>query len=37
MSVLSEFCLPYVKIGGNFIALKGPSVDQEIKESDGCN
>jgi len=36
MSVLSEFCLPYVKIGGNFIALKGPSVDQEIKESIGA-
>ena len=33
MSVLSEFCLPYVKVGGNFIALKGPAVDQEIKES----
>lgn len=33
MSVLSELCLPYVKIGGDFIALKGPSVDQEIKES----
>lgn len=33
MSVLSEFCLPYVKVGGNFIALKGPSVDQEIKDS----
>ena len=33
MSVLSEFCLPYVKIGGSFIALKGPAVDQEIKES----
>lgn len=33
MSVLSELCLPYVKIGGNFIALKGPSVDQEINES----
>lgn len=36
MSVLSEFCLPYVKINGNFIALKGPSVDQEIKESVGA-
>lgn len=33
MSVLSEFCLPYVRIGGNFIALKGPAVDQEINES----
>jgi 16S rRNA (guanine527-N7)-methyltransferase len=36
MSVLSEFCLPYVKVGGSFIALKGPSVDQEIKESAGA-
>lgn len=33
MSVLSEFCLPYVKVGGNFIALKGPSVEQEINDS----
>ena len=33
MSVLSEFCLPYVKVGGNFIALKGPSVEQEIEDS----
>ncbi|WP_297429618.1 16S rRNA (guanine(527)-N(7))-methyltransferase RsmG [Clostridium sp.] len=33
MSVLSEFCLPYVKVGGNFIALKGPSVEQEIDQS----
>ena len=36
MSVLSEFCLPYVKVGGSFIALKGPAVDQEIKESMGA-
>lgn len=33
MSVLSEYCLPYVKVGGKFIALKGPAVDQEIEES----
>jgi 16S rRNA (guanine527-N7)-methyltransferase len=33
MSVLSEYCLPYVKIGGKFIALKGPAVEQEIEES----
>lgn len=33
MSVLSELCLPYVKVGGTFIALKGPSVDQEINDS----
>lgn len=33
MRVLSEFCLPYVKIDGNFIALKGPAVEEEIKGS----
>lgn len=33
MTVLSEFCLPYVKVGGDFIALKGPSIDEELKES----
>ena len=26
MAVLSEFCLPYVKVGGNFVALKGPAI-----------
>ena len=30
MAVLSEFCLPYAKIGGYFIALKGPAVEEEI-------
>lgn len=30
MAVLSEYCLPYVKLGGSFIALKGPAVDEEI-------
>ncbi|EKQ57777.1 MULTISPECIES: 16S rRNA (guanine(527)-N(7))-methyltransferase RsmG [unclassified Clostridium] len=33
MSVLSEFCLPYVRVGGSFIALKGPAVEQEINQS----
>ena len=33
MSVLSEFCIPYVKISGNFIALKGPAIEEELKES----
>ena len=27
MSLLSEFCLPFVKVGGEFIALKGPNED----------
>lgn len=33
MCVLSELCLPYVKVGGYFIALKGPSVDEELQEA----
>lgn len=33
MAVLSEFCLPYVKVGGYFVALKGPSIDQELDEA----
>lgn len=33
MTVLSEFCIPYVNIGGYFIALKGPSIDDEILEA----
>ena len=31
MAVLSEFCMPYVKKGGYFVALKGPSIDEELE------
>ena len=30
---LAEYCLPYVKVGGYFVSLKGPDVEEEIKES----
>lgn len=30
MSTLSEYCLPFVKVGGTFIAYKGPDCDDEI-------
>ena len=33
MAVLSEFCMPYVKKNGYFVALKGPAVDEEIESS----
>ena len=33
MAVLSEFCLPYVKISGYFIALKGPAIEEELENS----
>ncbi len=32
MAVLSEFCLPYVKLNGYFVALKGPAIEDEIRE-----
>ena len=33
LSILSELCLPFVTVGGFFIALKGSQYIQEIKES----
>lgn len=30
LNVLSEYCLPYVRLAGNFVALKGPDADNEI-------
>ena len=31
MADLSEFCMPYVKKEGYFVALKGPSIDEELE------
>jgi len=33
LTTLSELCIPYVKVGGNFIAMKGPAIDEELKEA----
>ena len=33
MPVLSEYCLPFVKVGGTFAALKGPGEDLSSAES----
>ncbi|MGL4850244.1 MAG: 16S rRNA (guanine(527)-N(7))-methyltransferase RsmG [Clostridium sp.] len=33
MAVLSEFCLPYVRVGGFFVALKGPAIEEELAGS----
>lgn len=30
LTLLSELCIPYVKKGGYFVALKGPAVEEEI-------
>ena len=33
MAVLSEYCLPLIKESGNFIALKGPKAEDEMKSA----
>lgn len=32
LAVLSEYCLPFVKVGGVFVSLKGPKVEEEMAE-----
>lgn len=33
MRVLTEYCLPYVKVGGSFVAMKGSTATEEVKDS----
>lgn len=33
MSVLSEYCLPFVKVGGKFLALKGDKGEEELRQA----
>ncbi len=30
LSTLSEYCLPFVKLGGYFVSMKGPDVQEEL-------
>ena len=33
LSVLSEYCVPYVKIGGSFISYKSGNMEEELEQS----
>ncbi len=34
LNILSKWCLPYVKVGGLFIAYKGDRIEAEVKEAE---
>ncbi len=36
MNLLAEYCLPFVKEGGWFLALKGPGIKEELEQARGA-
>ena len=36
LSTLSEYCMPYVKVGGLFVSYKSETVDDELKECENA-
>lgn len=34
LGALCEYCLPFVRVGGRFAALKGPDAEQELREAE---
>lgn len=36
LPTLCEYCLPFVKVGGYFIAMKGPDLEEELKSSENA-
>ncbi|MBQ4630419.1 MAG: 16S rRNA (guanine(527)-N(7))-methyltransferase RsmG [Clostridia bacterium] len=33
LATLSELCLPFVKVGGYFVSMKGPKAEEEVKDA----
>jgi len=33
LNVLTEYCLPYVRVGGSFVAMKGAEVEEELAQA----
>lgn len=33
LNVLLEYCTPFLKVGGSFVAMKGPAAEEEIKNA----
>ncbi len=33
LTSLSEFCIPFVKVDGKFLAMKGPAVEEELNDA----
>lgn len=33
LNTLAEYCIPFVKVGGYFISMKGPQVEEEVNDS----
>lgn len=36
LNTLSEYCMPFVKVGGHFISMKGPEIDEELESSNNA-
>lgn len=36
LNVLCEYCLPFVRIGGIFVAQKGPDIEEEMKAAENA-
>ena len=33
LKVLDEYCLPFLKVGGSFVSMKGPEPEEEVREA----